>query len=212
MSNELAVYGAGGHGKVVAEVLAAMGAALVGFIDDNPALQGTAVLKLPVFAAGEWLGLHSGASVALGIGDNSSRERAALALKQQGCKLVIAIHPSAIIAKSAVIGEGAVIMPSAVLNPDCTVGEGAIVNTGAVVEHDVRVGRYAHLSPNCTIGGGAQIGEYSHIGMSASVLPLRRVGANCVIGAGAVVIDDIFDGQIALGVPARIRPQKSDSP
>ena len=209
MSNEVVVYGAGGHGKVVAEIVAAMGEALVGFIDDNPTLQGTTVLKLPVFAAREWLALHSGASVALGIGDNSSRERAALALKQQCFKLMIAIHPSAIIAKSAVISKGAVIMPSAVLNPDCTVGEGAIVNTGALVEHDVRIGRYAHLSPNCTIGGGAQIGEHSHIGMSASVLPLRRVGANCVIGAGAVVIDDISDGRIALGVPARVRPPKS---
>lgn len=208
MHSELVVYGAGGHGKVVAEILAAAGHEVHGFIDDNVRLHGSWVLGLPVFPAVDWLDSHAGCSVALGIGDNRARERAAIVARDHGCRLVIAIHPAAIIARSAKIGDGAALMPAAVLNPDCEIGEGAIVNSGAIVEHDVRVGRYAHLSPNSALGGGAQIGDYSQIGMGATVLPLRRIGSNCVIGAGAVVLDDIADNQIAYGVPAKIRDSR----
>jgi sugar O-acyltransferase (sialic acid O-acetyltransferase NeuD family) len=203
MDNELVVYGAGGHGKVVAEILTISGQSVNGFIDDNPALAGTSVIGVPVFAAIDWLHLHSAASVALGIGDNRARERSASLVKRHGCKLVIAVHPAAVVSRSAKIAEGTAIMPTAVLNPDCEIGEGAIINSGAIVEHDVRVDRYAHLSPNCAIAGGAQIGAYSHIGIGASVLPLKRVGANCIVGAGAVVIDDIADNQMVYGVPAK---------
>ena len=208
MNNQVVVYGTGGHGKVVAESLSASGRMPIGFIDDNPALLGKIVMGLPVFVADEWLRSHPGSEVALGIGNSHARDRAAQRIKSHGCRLLIAIHPSAIIAISARIGDGATIMPAAVLNPDCEIGEGAIINTGAIVEHDVRVGRYAHLSPRCTTGGGAQIGAYAEVGIGASVLPLKRVGANCVIGAGAVVIDDIADGRTASGIPARIHPAR----
>jgi len=203
MSDHFVVYGAGGHGKVVAEVLIASGRKLDGFIDDNPVLDNTLVLGLPVFIAGDWLSSHRDANVALGIGNNSARQSTASRVRQHGCKLVTGIHPAATVAGSAKIAEGVLVMPAAVLNPDCSIEEGAIINTGAIVEHDVHIGRYAHLSPNCATGGGAQIGDYSHIGMGANILPLKRIGKNCVIGAGAVVIDDVADGQVACGVPAR---------
>lgn len=203
MTAAIFVYGAGGHGKVVAEVLAASGRTVQGFIDGNTSLHGSMVLGLPVFAAAEWLPSHPGAQVALGIGNNTAREQVAMNIKQSGCTLLTVVHPSAVVARSARIGEGAAIMAAVVLNPDCEIGEGVIINTGAIVEHDVRIERYAHLSPNSAAGGGAQVGAYAHIGMGASVLPLKRVGMNCVIGAGAVVISDISEGQIAYGTPAK---------
>lgn len=200
----IAVYGAGGHGKVVAEILMACGRSLQGFIDDNPSLRGSSVLGLPVFSADEWLRFHAHAGVALGVGINVAREQVAMRVRHSGCTVLTVIHPGAIIARSATIGEGAAIMPGAVLNPDCEIGEGAIINSGAIVEHDARIGRYAHMSPNSAAGGGAQIAAYAHIGMGASVLPSKRVGMNCVIGAGAIVTLDIPDGQLAYGIPAKV--------
>lgn len=186
MSKQLVVYGAGGHGKVVAEILAASGRKVVAFIDDDAALSRSTVLGFPVFAAEEWLSSNVGAEVALGIGSNHARERAAARVQDHGLTLVRAIHPVAVIARTAKIAAGVVIMPTAVLNPECEIGEGAIINTAAVVEHDVVIGRYAHLSPNSAVGGGARIDAFAHIGMGANVLPGKRVGAGCVIGAGAV--------------------------
>lgn len=205
MFKELVIYGAGGHGKVIAEILSVSGRSLLGFIDDSLPLVGATVLDLPVFASGEWMRFHPGGGIALGIGDNHARERAAVRVKGHGCRLLTAIHPAAIIARKVRIADGVAIMPAAVLNPDCQLGEGTIVNSAAVVEHDVVIDPYAHLSPNCTVGGGANIGAFAHIGIGATVLPGKRIGADCVIGAGAVVVDDIPNGQVAYGVPARIR-------
>jgi sugar O-acyltransferase (sialic acid O-acetyltransferase NeuD family) len=198
------IYGAGGHGKVVAEILLACRQTLAGFIDDDIGRSASTVLALPVFGAFEWLSAHPGAQVGLGIGENHAREQAALRVQESGSMLLTLVHPSAVVARSARIDRGAVIMAAAVLNADCVIGEGAIVNTGAIVEHDVQVGGYAHLSPGSTIGGAAQIGAYAHIGIGATVLPRKHVGNNCMIGAGAVVVD-IADGQTAYGVPAKVR-------
>jgi sugar O-acyltransferase (sialic acid O-acetyltransferase NeuD family) len=199
------VYGAGGHGKVVAEILLAGGQQMVGFLDDDPALTGSLVLGFPVFRAAEWLGKNAGAQVALGIGNNSQRERAAQQITTFGGQLITAIHPSAIVAGSARIGSGVVIMPTAVLNAECQVGEGVIINTGVIVEHGVKIGRYAHLAPRSVAGGGVAIGEFAQIGIGAVVLPCKRIGDHAVIGAGAVVIDDIASGAVAYDVPAGVR-------
>jgi sugar O-acyltransferase (sialic acid O-acetyltransferase NeuD family) len=209
MNDNVVVYGAGGHGKVVGEILAAMGRSFDGFIDDDVALFGKTVLGLRISAADEWLKAHPGSRIALGIGDNRAREQSARRVNQHGCVVVSAIHPAATVSKSAIVAEGVVIMAIAVLNADCRVAEGAIINTGAIVEHDVHIGRYSHISPNAVMGGGSRVGAYAHIGMSASILPLKRVGEGCIIGAGAVVVEDVPDGQIAYGVPARIRFHKS---
>ena len=202
MTSLCVVYGAGGHGKVIAEILAACGQKVECFIDDK--VSGTEVISLPVYPAAEWLFSHPDGRVALGIGDNVARERAAVRAQQAGCAILTVVHPAAVIARSARIKEGAAIMPGAVLNPDCEIGEGAIINTGAIVEHDVRIGRFAHLSPKSAAGGGAQIGAYAHIGMGASVLPLKRIGARCIIGGGSVVISDIPEHQTAYGIPAKV--------
>lgn len=208
MSKAIAVYGAGGHGKVVAEILLACGHRLQAFIDDNVSLRGSSVLGLPVFPANEWLRSHGQARVALGIGINVAREQVAMRIRHSGCTVLTIIHPGAFVARSANIAEGAVVMPGAVLNADCGIGDGVIINSGAIVEHDAQIGRYAHMSPNSAAGGGAQIAAYAHIGMGASILPLKRVGINCVIGAGAIVTSDIPDNQLAYGIPAKVHTKR----
>lgn len=208
MREPLVVYGAGGHGKVVAEILLAGGQQFAGFLDDNPTLAGSAVLSFPIFLATEWIEKNRGARVALGIGNNSRREEAAQQITRLGGKLISAIHPSAIVAHSAAIGSGVVIMPAGVLNADCHIADGVIINTGAIVEHDVKVGRYAHIAPRCVTGGGVEIGDFAQIGIGAIVLPGKRIGEHAVIGAGAVVAEDIPADAVAYGVPARVHCER----
>jgi sugar O-acyltransferase (sialic acid O-acetyltransferase NeuD family) len=208
MSEPLVVYGAGGHGKVVAEILLAGGQQIAGFLDDNPALTGSVLLGFPVLLAAEWLEKNTGAQVALGIGNNSQRQGAAQQITKFGGQLITAIHPGAIVAGSARVGSGVLIMPAAALNAECHVADGVIINTGAIVEHDVKVGRYAHLAPRSVLGGGVEIGDFAQIGIGAVVLPGKRIGDHAVIGAGAVVVDDVPSGAVAYGVPARVRAQK----
>src|SRR5579864_8323053 len=118
LSKGVVVYGAGGHGKVVADLLAVSGYTIMGFIDDDPALVGATIIGVPVSAAADWLGWHPDAEVALGIGDNQARDHAALCIKQHRGSLLTVVHPAAIISRSAKIGDGTVIMPGVVLNAD----------------------------------------------------------------------------------------------
>src|SRR5690606_26669254 len=67
------VIGAGGHGVVVAEIAAACGYRVLGFIDDDPTRQGMTVLDWHVL--GDMRAIPDGAVVALGIGNSAVRQR-----------------------------------------------------------------------------------------------------------------------------------------
>jgi len=204
------VYGAGGHGKVVADLLLAAGLPVIGFVDDCPSRLGSTVLDFLVAGNGEWLRAkesREAVAVALGIGDNRARQDVAERCRSWGFEIATAIHPRATVSSSAVTGAGTVVMAGAVINADARLGLGVIVNTGAVVEHDCLLGDYAHLSPNAALGGAARLGPLSHVGLGAVVLPGVAVGSETIIGAGAVVVRNIPERVVATGVPARVQPQ-----
>lgn len=203
--HSLVVFGAGGHGKVVAEVLRASGESAVGFVDERRAA-GDRVAGLPVLGNLDWLKSHP-CRVALGIGDNALRAIAADAVRDAGCSLVIAVHPSAVVAPSASIDEGTVVMPCVVVNPDARVGRAVILNTGCVVEHDCVVEDFAHLSPRVAIAGGCKVGTLVHLGIGVTMLPSRSVGARSVVGGGATVVHDLPADVVAIGTPARVRAE-----
>jgi sugar O-acyltransferase (sialic acid O-acetyltransferase NeuD family) len=202
------VYGASGHGKVVADIMLASRIIVAGFIDDGVHAESEQILGLKVVGNGDWLATQAKSvpvAVALGIGDNFARQTIAKRCIVEGIRLISAIHPCAIVAVSAQVGLGAVVMAASVINPDAQVGTGAIVNTGAIVEHDCRVGDFAHLSPNASMGGCARLGSLSWLGIGATIIHGVNVGSSTVVGAGAIVIRDLPDEVVAMGIPARIR-------
>jgi sugar O-acyltransferase (sialic acid O-acetyltransferase NeuD family) len=203
------VYGAGGHGKVVADILLSRGdCAIDGFIDDDPSSHGSTVNGIPVIGGAETMEpeLQKGrVAVVLAIGSNVRRKQIAEKCAEWGAELLTAIHPTATVSQSARIGPGTVVMAGAIVNPSAEVGAGVIVNSGAVIEHDVIVGDYAHVSPNAAMGGGSRLGALSHLGLGAIVLPGVAIGQRSVIGAGAVVTRQMADDIVAVGVPAQIK-------
>jgi sugar O-acyltransferase (sialic acid O-acetyltransferase NeuD family) len=206
-NRRVVVYGASGHGKVVADALLASGTAVLGFVDDSAHLLGARVLGLPVLGGSAWLtreAPHGDVYVALGIGENRARRLIAGRCCSWGAHLLAVVHPRATISASARVAEGAVIMAGAVVNAEADIQEGAIVNTGAIVEHESVVGEYAHVSPNAAMGGTTRLGELSQLGIGASVLPTITVGARTIVGAGAVVARNLPEGVVAFGVPARV--------
>jgi sugar O-acyltransferase (sialic acid O-acetyltransferase NeuD family) len=206
VTGPILVFGASGHGKVVADVARAAGHEVIGFVDDDPIRRSAGLWGLPVHSwaeCGDRWGGRDRPAVALGIGDNAARQRIHERVVAAGFEVPCLIHPSAVVAPRARLGAGTVVMALVAVNPDADVGVGAILNTGCVVEHDCRVGDFAHLSPGSALGGGVQVGDRSHLGLGAVVLPLVRVGADVRVGAGAVVHREVTDGVTVVGVPAR---------
>lgn len=206
-SSGLFVFGAGGHGKVVADMATEAGWNVRGILDDDPAAFGRRVLDLSVLGGRDHIEklVSSGDAVVIGIGNNRVRMQLQREFESLGVSAAAIVSPQAAVSKWARIGRGAVIMAGVIVNAGAVIGEGAILNTGAVIEHDCEIGEFAHLSPNCCLGGGARIGRLAHVGIGATVLPQVCLGAATILGAGAVANRDLPPDVIAFGVPARIQ-------
>ncbi len=194
----IAIIGAGGHGAIVADIL---GDRAAGFVDDAPALHGTTVLGLRVFASLDEIE-HDGVIVA--IGDNVVRRRLTERAVRAGESLATAIHPSASVARSAGIGAGSMLCAGSIVLPRVTLGHGVILNTKASVDHDCVIGDFTHIAPAATLGGRVRVGIDTLIGPGATIVSGVSIGSRTVIGAGAVVLRSVPDDVTAWGVPARI--------
>lgn len=210
--NQVVVYGAGGHVKVVLATLEAEGKyRVIGLLDDNESKHSTTVYGYQVLGGREQLARlrNEGISNAVvAIGDNLKRADLAQLLREHGFQLVRVIHPTAILLRGSRIGEGTVILPNAYVGADAIIGDNTIVSVGVVVGHDCVVGSWVQLCPKASLGGQTRVGDYSFIGMGVSVLLQVTVGRKVVVGANAVVTADLPDRVTAAGVPARILNQK----
>lgn len=204
----LLLLGAGGHGRVVADIAEANGWQDIAFLDRRwPDLRSN--LAWPVIGTADDLRSLAGASALATIGDNRLRLEVHGSLVASGCLVPTLIHPSAVVSPHATIGRGAVIMPNAVVNAGARVGEAVIVNTGAVVEHDCSLGDGVHVSPGACLAGQVSVGVASWIGIGAVVREMVAIGRDTIIGAGSVAVSDIGDSHIAFGTPARIQSRKT---
>lgn len=208
----LLIYGASGHGKVVADAALCSGSYEVqGFLDDDRAKWGQTALSLPILGGLDCLGvLAAGGLLALGIGSNERRKRIFEELAARGMKWATVVHPSAVVASGVRLGEGSFVGPLAVIHTDARVGRGCIINSGAVVEHDNVLGDWVHVGPGSTLAGNVHVGTGTQIGMGTRVLPGVRVGEWAVVGAGAVVTREVPARVVTMGVPARVKQTLND--
>jgi sugar O-acyltransferase (sialic acid O-acetyltransferase NeuD family) len=194
------IFGASGHGKVVAECIISTKNQVRGIFDDAPKY--TIWNSIPVKHSLE-LPLPSEAiQLVIAVGNNATRKR--LQEKLINYSFVTVKHNTVTIASNVILGAGTVIMPNAVVNSDAVVGNHVIINTAAVIEHDCVLGDFVHISPKAVLSGNVSVGEGTHIGAGAVVIPGITIGNWCTIGAGAVIIRDVPDGATVVGNPGRV--------
>lgn len=198
------LYGAGGHARVVRDILESQGLKVSGIYDDN--LDVRRWMEYEVCHE-----LNSDDEIIVCIGKAEYRKKVVEKLQQLGMKFGMAVHQSAIVSPFAEIGEGSVLMAGTIVNSGSRIGRHCIVNTGAVVEHECLTGDYVHISPNATLCGGLSIGEGTWIGAGAVVVQGVKIGKWSIIGAGSVVLNDIPDGVVAYGTPCRVIRKLTDT-
>ena len=191
------IIGAGGHAKVIADIVIKNGDTLLGFLDDRKT--GKVLGDFSVIGTVSSAEQFADVKFLIGIGDNSVRKRIAETLQ---VSWYTAIHPSAQIGLSVRIGEGTCVMAGAVINSDTQVGKHCIVNSAAVVEHDNSLADYVHVSPNATLCGTVSVGECTHIGAAVCVKNNVRICADVVLGIGACAVKDIAVPGVYVGIPA----------
>ena len=205
MTKELAIVGASGHGKVIADIAEQL-EYTVNFYDDayprktyieHWPIQGTCA---DLIALNNTNPAFSNTVVA--IGNNEIRLQKIELLQKNSFNLITLIHPTAIISPYAAIASGTVVFAGAIINAFAKVGVGCIINTAAVVEHDCIIDDFTHICPNVALAGGVSVGSKSWVGIGSQVKQLITIGDNCLIGAGSAVVKNIPDNVIAFGSPA----------
>jgi sugar O-acyltransferase (sialic acid O-acetyltransferase NeuD family) len=200
----LVIYGAGGHGKVLADIALRCGIEIALLLDDDVSVKEICGLPVQNARTADWSGLAQFV-FHVAIGDNVCRERIFNQLLKRGGMPWSLIHPFTAISPGAEVGRGVAVCAGAVINPGARIADDCIINTCASVDHDCIVQAHAHVCPGVRLAGNVQIGARTMVGVGASILPGVRIGEGCRIGAGAVVNRDVPDNVVAFGVPARVR-------
>jgi sugar O-acyltransferase (sialic acid O-acetyltransferase NeuD family) len=200
----LAILGASGHGKVIADMALQLGYTDVVFFDDAWPSK-SSISRWSVVGTIETLlgSVTDFDAVIVGIGDNRIRLEKYAVLTAANAPLVTVVHSAAVVSDFVQIGIGSVICAGAIVNVDAVLGAAVIVNTGATVDHDCRLADGVHIAPGAHLSGDVHIGESSWIGVGACVKQGIHIGSDVMVGAGADVVSDIPDGVTVVGNPAR---------
>lgn len=197
--DKLAIIGASGHGKVVADIALKNGYKDIIFLDDDPRKLFCGVYPV-VGNISKIFDINRKCFIA--IGNTQVREKIQELILEAGISVVSLIHPNAVIADDAQIGIGTVVMAGAVINSGTIIGKGCIVNTCSSIDHDCKVGSYCHIAVGAHIAGTVEIGNETWIGAGVTVSNNINICSGCTIGAGAVVIHNIENTGTYVGVPA----------
>lgn len=174
-----------------------------GFIDANALALNNYGYRLP------WLGTPdefiplAGDQFVLGIANPDIKRRIVEMLRAKNAVFARFIHPSAVIAKTAILGEGVVICPHALISSDANLGAFVAVNGLSSVGHDARIGDYSTLSAHVDITGFVQVGEGVFLGTGAKVIPRVKLGSWSKIGAGTTILRSVPEGAVMYAMPAR---------
>lgn len=207
----LLIIGSGGFGRETAEVVHAINAVrltwkLLGFLDDNPQLAGTALEGVPVLGSIALVERHSDAEIVVTTGNPrnySSRKRIVERLNLPTSRYATLIHPTAVLPQSTSLGVGTIILANVVATAALRIGNHAAVLPGSTISHDSVIGNYVTIGSGARLAGGVHLDDGAYLGAGVTIRENCSVGRSSLIGMGAVVLRNIPDGEVWAGVPAR---------
>lgn len=192
----LILIGAGGHARVLVDLLACLDRPVLGAVDPGVPPGDPGLLGLPVLGGDEVLAAYPPDMVDLTIAFAGShrperRDTAFWHWQNLGYMFPALVHPAAAVSRHATLAPGVQVMAGAVIQAMATVAANAIVNTRASIDHDCRIGRSSHLAPGTVLCGGVSVGEVCLLGAGCIILPGRQVGDRSLVGAGIVLDRDL---------------------
>lgn len=200
----LAILGAGGHGKVAADIAEQLGWNIHFFDLAFPSINKCGLWDI----VGDEASLIQHAAkydaVFVSIGNNDIRSKKQKEFKALGFAITSLISPAATLSAHVEIGEGVLIVANACINIGAKISDGVIINTGANIDHDNHIGEFSHISPGVNLAGEVTIGQRCWVGIGSTIIHQITVGDNVMVGAGTVIINDVPAGVTVVGCPARI--------
>lgn len=206
---EIIIIGAGGHAKVIIDIILQRKK----FLNDNLVIKGILddtfkeneekkMFGIPIIGKiNKILELPSDIYYIIAIGNNGIRKKIAQNYKK--INYITLIHPKSIIGENVNIGAGSVLMASSTVNSYTKIGKHCIINTGSIIEHDNVIKDYVHISPGAILCGGVIVEEETWIGAGSTIIQGLKIGKKVIIGAGAVTIKNVENFSTIIGIPAK---------
>jgi sugar O-acyltransferase (sialic acid O-acetyltransferase NeuD family) len=213
----LYIYCAGGFGKEVFDIAISQNFQSkkwnnIFFIDDileEKKKYGTEVFRFDDLINNKLIN-NNEFRVVIANGEPFVRAKILDKLKNSNLSLDNVIHPSSVVSNTSQLCIGSIVAPLCSIQSDSIIGSNSCINTMSIVGHDVEIGENTVISSMVNLGGGCIIGESSYVGMGALIKEGIKIGANSIIGMGSVVYNDVPNGMIALGNPARVIRENTD--
>lgn len=193
----LIIFGGGGHGKTIIDLVRAAGVYHLAGIVDDVLPPGSNVLGAPVLGGSAVLpdllkqGIHLAVNAVGGIGNVDARMGVFTLLQKAGFEFPAVVHPSAVIDASAQLAPGVQVLALSYVCADSRIGFGTLLNAGAIVSHDANIGQVVNLSPGATLAGRVTIEDYAQIGMRVTINMDITIGRRARVGNGATVKADV---------------------
>jgi|SRR5579859_448217 len=213
LTGPVAIYGAGGLGREILQVLRDIGTPCAGFVVDPSFPAPTSVHGIAVHSSADELAANPAVRFVVALGNPIARARVAAELEQRiGPRFATIVHPRAWIGGGVSIGEGSMLFGLSSVTADATIGRHVLINPGTTIAHDCALEDFATVGPSCALAGGVVMEEGSELGVGARVAPRVRIGRGAMVGAGAVCIRPVPANTTVAGVPARpiIRRERAD--
>lgn len=203
---DLIIIGAGGFAREIAWLVEEINEVenkwnLLGFYDENNTsnseLNGYKILTKDEFYS------KKGVYIVICIGDSETRKKVVKRYTKD-YKFAILIHPSVSFSSTNRIGEGSIICKGSIITVNVVIGKHVIINLDSTIGHDAILSDYCTVLPSVNISGNVKLGECTNVGTGSAIIQNLNICKNTIIGAGSVVIKDLPEYIVAVGVPAKI--------
>lgn len=207
-TDDLIIVGSGGFAREVRQLIndqknSGKKYNILGWVSNEP--QGTFIDGLKVLGNDEWLLNYSfPVCIVIAIGNGKIRNSVYLKIKNN----INFSYPN-IIANNSInidvnkLGKGAIITHNNVFTTNISIGDFFICNLMCTIGHDCIIGDFVTLYPGVCVSGNVKLDDCVSLGTKSCVLENKHIKKNSFIGAGAVVIDDIDENSVAVGIPAK---------
>jgi acetyltransferase EpsM len=202
---QIYLIGAGGNGKIVADICEKCHYQILGIFDDkfsgNPI---TFYHNYQIIGKINDVINYQGINIINAIGDQTIRYHVYQMLINVDINWINCICPNSYISPTVKIGKGNIICQSSIINSDVSIGDFNLINTSVIIEHDNYIGNFNNISPRTTLCGGVRVGDLNMMGASTTIIPNKSIGNGNIIGAATVVIKDVDEYNLVIGAPGRI--------
>lgn len=204
---KLLIIGAGSVGKFIAYNMNhfAESFEIIGFLDDDASKHNAVIAGFQVLGPVEKLQEFSEKGIAIVWGIAFPNIKKKLFDKYQNLSFDFPnfIAKDAWVSETVDFGKGCIVYPGTTINYESVIEDFVVINMNCSLGHNCSIRSFSSLAPGVNLGGNTSIGNCVELGIGASTVQGIEIGDNATIGGQAMVVSNVSDADVVVGIPAK---------